>query len=198
MKIVNVLLVLFLFISISIKAQPTGEQKMAKVKIHFLDKKKDTITFYKVADTFVSKNKKGYRLSIVSQNYSIDLKDLEAYNKNFMQLQSKDSTVTYHWKEKLILDKVTPFDELNLIDEKLFSFLYFPAIQKVGTDEITPSKDIILHFAKEECKMKVLLKLYNSKSEFETVAYTNIYIPFKKGNYEITDPINPKLIAVMD
>ncbi|HEX8576893.1 MAG TPA: hypothetical protein VF677_11420 [Flavobacterium sp.] len=199
MKVPLILIFLILVFTIKIKAQPTGERKMAKVFLSVVDEKKDTINFKKNnSNTYTSINKLGYSISFLSQNNILDISGLEEYNKIFLENHKKDSTIQYKWEDKFIKDSLVPFDELILENNKKFIFIYFPSTERLGSNKIEPSKDIIILVKRKKKKMKISLKLYTIKSEFEMGSNISIYVPFREGTFEITDSINPKLESIIE
>lgn len=196
---IQILIILIFTLSIKLKAQPTGEQKMAKVSFGLINERKDTLQFIKSENSYNSIDKKtNYSVCFYSQNYSLDLNGIEEYNRKFLQLHKKDSTMQYEWKDRFVRDSLVSFNRLTLKNKNTFSFLYFPSIERVDSNKLEPSKDIIILIKKRKDTMKIYLKLYKVKSEFEMGNEVSIFIPFKKGNFEINNSKNPKLIAIKE
>lgn len=172
-----------------LNAQPTNEQRMAKVKVCFIEKN-DTISFMKKGNEYVSTNN-DYVLTFFSQDYILDMIDFD----KFLEERKRKIITKMYWDEKFIKDSLSPLKSLNFRENKLFAFIYYPSSKLISSEKITPSKDILIRLQKKNYKMNVILKLYNSKSQFEGGSSIFVKINFKDGDYEIIDVENPVLIA---
>jgi len=168
-----IVILILIFGSIKLNAQPSPKKNTSQISISFNDCKKNQLSFISNDSIhFFSKNKK-YKLKF-------DLINQISKDKNIINVISNK----YNFSNNFYcfdFNKNTFLLKYNY----LISYNNNPIRKSVFK----------IHFTKGEKKMTVLINFTGLKEEIKIKAL-NIF--FKKGIFKITDPNNPELIKVID
>ncbi|WP_025744147.1 hypothetical protein [Aquimarina pacifica] len=174
MQLNNIIVIAVLMFGIfKLNAQPSPKKKISQINISFGDCNKNKLTFISNDSIhFFSENKK-YKL-----NFDI-------INNNS---KSKD-TLTVISNKYNLSNNIYDFG----FDQKTF-FLKHNYYTSYNNKPIIKSV-FKIYFSKGTKEMIILIDFTHITQNIKS---KKIFIPFKKGNFKVTDPENPELMPIID